>query len=62
MQTIANLLFLHYNSFISLYNSVMKVFFLASSIGTCYLVFVKFKATYDKNHDTFRWAKPVDPS
>jgi len=44
-----------YFSFISLYNTAMKIFFLASSIGTCYLMLVKFKATYDKNHDTFRY-------
>uniref|UniRef100_A0A0A9W0R4 ER lumen protein-retaining receptor n=1 Tax=Lygus hesperus TaxID=30085 RepID=A0A0A9W0R4_LYGHE len=41
-------------SFISLYNSVMKVVFLAASYGTVYLMFVKFKASYDHNHDTFR--------
>ena len=43
-----------FTSFISLYNTTMKVFFLASSIGTVYLMFMKFKATYDHNHDTFR--------
>jgi ER lumen protein retaining receptor len=32
----------------------MKVFYLISSMGTVYLMYVKFKATYDKNHDTFR--------
>lgn len=44
-------LFTHY---ISLYNSAMKVFYLVSSFGTIYLMFVKFKASYDRNHDTFR--------
>lgn len=43
-----------FTSFISLYNTVMKVFFLAASFGTLYLMWVKFKATYDRNHDTFR--------
>merc|ERR1711971_644480 len=32
----------------------MKIFFIASAAGTVYLMFVKFKATYDGNHDTFR--------
>ncbi|CAB3367532.1 ER lumen protein-retaining receptor [Cloeon dipterum] len=41
-------------SYISLYNSVMKVVFLAASYATIYLMYVKFKATYDHNHDTFR--------
>ena len=43
-----------FTSFISVYNTVMKVFFLTSSLGTVYLMYVKFKATYDNNHDTFR--------
>jgi len=41
-------------NFISLYNTAMKIFFLVSSLGTVYLMYVKFKATYDSNHDTFR--------
>lgn len=43
-----------FTSFISVYNTVMKVFYLTSSLGTVYLMYVKFKATYDHNHDTFR--------
>lgn len=43
-----------FTSFISPYNSIMKLLFLAASYGTVYLMFVKFKATYDHNHDTFR--------
>merc|ERR1712244_156522 len=38
---------------ISVYNTVMKVFFLVSSMGTVYLMYMKFKATYDHNHDTW---------
>jgi len=41
-------------SFISLYNTVMKIFFIGSAAGTVYLMYMKFKATYDGNHDTFR--------
>ena len=41
-------------NFISLYNTTMKIFFLGSSFGTVYLMYMKFKATYDTNHDTFR--------
>jgi len=50
-----------FTSFISVYNTTMKVFFLASSIGTVYLMFFKFKATYDHNHDTFRIEFLVGP-
>ncbi len=41
-------------NFISPYNTVMKMVFLITTYGTLYLVFFKFKATYDSNHDTFR--------
>lgn len=43
-----------FTNFISLYNSTMKVFFIATSCATIYLMYAKFKATYDHNHDTFR--------
>uniref|UniRef100_A0A2R5LMM0 ER lumen protein-retaining receptor n=1 Tax=Ornithodoros turicata TaxID=34597 RepID=A0A2R5LMM0_9ACAR len=43
-----------FTSFISAYNTCMKVVFLAASYATLYLIYVKFKATYDRNHDTFR--------
>jgi len=41
-------------NFISIYNTVMKIFFIGSAAGTVYLMYFKFKATYDGNHDTFR--------
>lgn len=31
-----------------------KVIFLVSSYATIYLIYFKFCATYDRNHDTFR--------
>jgi len=43
-----------FTNFISLYNTTMKVFFIGSAAATVYLMYVKFKATYDGNHDTFR--------
>jgi ER lumen protein retaining receptor len=43
-----------FTNFVSPYNTVMKVVFLITTYGTLYLVFLKFKATYDSNHDTFR--------
>jgi ER lumen protein retaining receptor len=43
-----------FTTFYSVYNSVMKVVYLAASFATLYLMYVKFKATYDHNHDTFR--------
>lgn len=41
-------------SFVSVYNTSMKVIFIIATVATCYLVLMKFKATYDVNHDTFR--------
>ena len=32
----------------------MKIIYISLSVGTCYLIFVKFKATYDGNHDSMR--------
>lgn len=43
-----------FTSFISLYNTSMKIFFISSSFFTVFLIYFKFKATYDSNHDTFR--------
>ncbi|KAJ7984773.1 hypothetical protein DPEC_G00358260 [Dallia pectoralis] len=41
-------------SFISLYNTGMKVIYIGCAYATVYLIYAKFKATYDGNHDTFR--------
>jgi len=41
-------------NYVSLYNTVMKVIFIVASYGTLVLMFYKFRATYDRNHDTFR--------
>jgi ER lumen protein retaining receptor len=41
-------------NFVSLYNTTMKVVFIGASLLTLYLIYFKFKATYDSNHDTFR--------
>lgn len=43
-----------FTNFVSLYNSVMKVIYIGSAFATVYFIYVKFKATYDGNHDTFR--------
>lgn len=41
-------------SYVSLYNTFMKFIFLVTSYATIYLIYIKFKATYDRNQDTFR--------
>lgn len=41
-------------TYVSLYNSCMKLVFVTTSFATVYLIYMKFKATYDHNHDTFR--------
>jgi len=43
-----------FTTFISVYNSVMKIVFIGASLATVFLMFVKFRATYDRNHDSFR--------
>jgi ER lumen protein retaining receptor len=47
---------------ISLYNSVMKIIYLVSTFFTLYLIYRKFRATYDRNHDTFRIEFLILPS
>lgn len=39
---------------ISLYNTCMKMICIVCSFTTTWLIYSKFKATYDGNHDTFR--------
>ncbi|VDK53048.1 unnamed protein product [Cylicostephanus goldi] len=43
-----------FTTFISYYNTVMKVFFIISSYGTLYLMLFKFRPTYEKESDSFR--------
>ncbi|PKC16259.1 ER lumen protein retaining receptor [Rhizophagus irregularis] len=43
-----------FTTWISLYNTIMKIFFIASSIYILYLMKYKFRATYDPILDTFR--------
>ena len=45
-----------FTSYISLYNTVMKLFFLGTSWHICYLMRYKspWKATYDRDNDSFR--------
>ncbi|KPA85485.1 ER lumen retaining receptor-like protein [Leptomonas pyrrhocoris] len=42
--------------YVGLYNSVMKIFFIASTVHICYLMKFRspWKATYDRENDTFR--------
>ena len=40
--------------FISLYNTLFKIFFIVSSAYICYLMKFRFKATWDPALDTFR--------
>ncbi|KAK5640837.1 hypothetical protein RI129_009384 [Pyrocoelia pectoralis] len=49
-------------NFVSVYNTLMKVVFIAASYATIYLIYMKFKATYDHNHDTFRVEFLILPS
>lgn len=42
-------------TYVSAYNTFMKIIFIATSYVTVFLMYVKFKATYDHNHDTFRY-------
>lgn len=43
-----------FTSFISIYNTVMKVVFLSLAYGTVYLIYMRFRSTYDSESDSFR--------
>lgn len=43
-----------FTDYISLYNTVMKIIFIAASYTTVYLIYNKFKSTYGRSQDTFR--------
>jgi len=43
-----------FTNFISPYNTIMKIIYLSCAYATVYFIYLKFKATYDGNHDTFR--------
>uniref|UniRef100_A0A8C4Q8D9 ER lumen protein-retaining receptor n=1 Tax=Eptatretus burgeri TaxID=7764 RepID=A0A8C4Q8D9_EPTBU len=48
-------------TFISFYNTTMKVIYIGCSYATVWMIYAKFKATYDSNHDTFRMEFLVIP-
>ncbi|XP_068107523.1 ER lumen protein-retaining receptor 3 [Hyperolius riggenbachi] len=43
-----------FTTFISFYNSIMKVVFLICAYITIYLIYMSFRKTYDSENDTFR--------
>lgn len=43
-----------FTTYISPYNTIMKVMFLVLSYATVYLIYGRFKSTYASEHDTFR--------
>ena len=49
-------------TYISLYNSCMKIFYIISTGALIYLIQVRFRATYDKQHDNFRMIYLIVPS
>ena len=51
-----------FTNFISLYNTSMKIIFIGSSYFTVFLMYHKFRATYDSNHDTFRMEFLIVPA
>lgn len=48
--------------FVSFYNTLMKVAFIILSYVTCYLMYIKFKTTYNKDDDNFQVLYLLIPS
>ncbi|CAB3402929.1 unnamed protein product [Caenorhabditis bovis] len=51
-----------FTTFISVYNTIMKVTFLAGTYATVYLMLFKFRSTYMRESDTFRVELLVIPA
>lgn len=43
-----------FTSFISVYNTIMKVIFLSIAYATVYLIYMRLRSTYDSESDSFR--------
>jgi ER lumen protein retaining receptor len=44
----------YFDSILTIYNTVLKLLFLASTFYCVYLLRVKYRHTYDRSHDTVR--------
>lgn len=42
------------SSILTLYNTIMKIIYIATSYSTVYLIYNRFKTTYGRSQDTFR--------
>lgn len=51
-----------FTNYLWIYNIVLKVLFLTTSYATIYLIVHKYRATYDKEHDTFQIIYLVGPA
>jgi len=51
-----------FTNFVSLYNTIMKIFFISSAIYIVYLMKVKYQATWQPSLDTFKVEYLVIPS
>lgn len=51
-----------FTNFVSIYNTVMKIFFISSAIYIVYLMKVKYQATWQPSLDTFKIEYLVVPS
>jgi len=51
-----------FSNFISIYNTVMKVVYIALSFATCYFIYGKFKSSHNKDDDRFRMIFIIVPA
>lgn len=51
-----------FTNYVSLYNTFMKIFFIAATLGTVYLIRVTYRKTYTDNFDTFRTIFVIAPA
>jgi len=51
-----------FSSFVSVYNTVMKVVYISCSVATCFFIYHKFKATHNRDDDRFRMIFIIVPA
>merc|ERR1712176_358586 len=51
-----------FSVFISPYNTAMKIIYITCSFLTCYFIYVKFKSTHNREHDSFRTLFIIAPA
>jgi ER lumen protein retaining receptor len=51
-----------FSTYVSAYNTIMKIVYISCSLLTCFFIYVKFKATFNADDDKFRMIYILTPA